>query len=777
MYKKLKELNRDLAFAVLLSLIMMVGTLAATFSVDEIITQNAFNQMEDVTKQVANDIRIKMESEEQQARLVADMLSDHTTLSPENTQRYLRSVQKDFGMFSYAVLLPDNTLVNENNIVRAEGMALNFDTEVTKAPYFYDKIIGTDKEPYMGFIMPIQSNGEVRGLLCAYANLKKLPDSFKMYAYDGQAEFYLASGDTGNFLMDTWHGELANMFDERFLHRETKRGRTFPEMKQDVVEGKAGYTVFTSKTVGEDFYSSYAPVGVHNLSFQITVPEKIVFADVFLIRNIVTLLGIVQTFAFLCYLVYMVVKYRREKELFQQQMQDSRIVYRIQQKLFDSYNNAYMVMEALELTHSLLKAEMVYFIGLNDRSFTEFYCYPESPRDVVAKQLDDIKNNIPEVFVPMKSGNAVVWDAAQIEQYRKRGCLDKLVRTKIRNMIFEPLLNSEGKMTGVMLAVNAENEQYASKNMELLATTFLMAVRNLNAYQLVQQMGTEDALTDLKNRNAYQRTLSHYETAQNNQLCCIYMDANGLHDLNNTLGHEAGDAMLRTIATLLKEFFGSEDTYRIGGDEFVAFTHDLSEDEVKSRLAKMDALLSEKSYHVSAGYAFREGKPMLQQMIKAAEQAMYEAKRRYYAENKAAGKNRQMNNKLENILSEKRDKDRFLSIISEDFMGVYIINLANDDTREIWKPKYFAEMLEEQQYRFRPAMMMYIDRFVAKAGQDSIRKLFDYNKIKEQLQVRTVIESTYLKNDGDIVRIRVYKAEDYTEEKPNTVWIFEQFNH
>lgn len=53
-----------------------------------------------------------------------------------------------------------------------------------------------------------------------------------------------------------------------------------------------------------------------------------------------------------------------------------------------------------------------------------------------------------------------------------------------------------------------------------------------------------DALTGLYNRNRYERDRELFRTAGYRQLCCIYADAVGLHEINNHLGHQAGDDML-----------------------------------------------------------------------------------------------------------------------------------------------------------------------------------------------------------------------------------------
>ncbi len=59
-----------------------------------------------------------------------------------------------------------------------------------------------------------------------------------------------------------------------------------------------------------------------------------------------------------------------------------------------------------------------------------------------------------------------------------------------------------------------------------------------------EKMATTDLLTNLKNRNAYEQILSQYNSKLPDSLSCIYADANGLHELNNSQGHAAGDRML-----------------------------------------------------------------------------------------------------------------------------------------------------------------------------------------------------------------------------------------
>ena len=138
-----------------------------------------------------------------------------------------------------------------------------------------------------------------------------------------------------------------------------------------------------------------------------------------------------------------------------------------------------------------------------------------------------------------------------------------------------------------------------------------------------------DVLTGLYNRFAYTEKMEDYEKKRPNHLICIYSDADGLHALNNEKGHFAGDAFLKLCGKVLKDGFG-EDCYRIGGDEFVAFTESMDEAGVRAALEKIARQLDAEHYHMSFGIcSLREGMD-ISDMIRNAEQEMYRNKNAYY---------------------------------------------------------------------------------------------------------------------------------------------------
>lgn len=145
----------------------------------------------------------------------------------------------------------------------------------------------------------------------------------------------------------------------------------------------------------------------------------------------------------------------------------------------------------------------------------------------------------------------------------------------------------------------------------------------------VSILSETDLLTGLCNRNSYQQRLEAYASMGDQALSCVYVDVNGLHEMNNTQGHVAGDQMLQFVGQALQKAFGERSSFRIGGDEFVAFALAEGEEAVREKIARVQLQAEEKSYHVSIGYAAGSAKDV-SSLISMAEKRMYEAKESFY---------------------------------------------------------------------------------------------------------------------------------------------------
>lgn len=156
----------------------------------------------------------------------------------------------------------------------------------------------------------------------------------------------------------------------------------------------------------------------------------------------------------------------------------------------------------------------------------------------------------------------------------------------------------------------------------------------------LEKLALHDALIGLPNRrllmDRLELTLSH---AQRNKsaTALMYLDLDGFKQINDTLGHDAGDILLRMVATQLLSVVRKEDTVaRIGGDEFVIVLRDLNHELDLTRLVTklIKAVAQPCSIHgndvsitVSVGIAiYPANGDTVETLMKSADLAMYAAK-------------------------------------------------------------------------------------------------------------------------------------------------------
>ena len=147
----------------------------------------------------------------------------------------------------------------------------------------------------------------------------------------------------------------------------------------------------------------------------------------------------------------------------------------------------------------------------------------------------------------------------------------------------------------------------------------------------IRTMAEQDQLTGLLNRNSYQLALEEAEKKADPRFYTVYLDANGLHDLNNRDGHEAGDRMISEIGALMSDAFGKNDTFRIGGDEFVAIGTGLSAEEIEKKIAALRVKIHSAGYSAAIGFCVTSDPyASVGEVVRKAETNMFADKKAYY---------------------------------------------------------------------------------------------------------------------------------------------------
>jgi diguanylate cyclase (GGDEF)-like protein len=189
----------------------------------------------------------------------------------------------------------------------------------------------------------------------------------------------------------------------------------------------------------------------------------------------------------------------------------------------------------------------------------------------------------------------------------------------------------------------SERERYTLRT---FASALCTAVRNATAYAELQRAAREhahaashDALTGLINRRALLDRGNELLDRRNADgvLALLLIDLNHFKEVNDTLGHAAGDRVLNGVADRLREAAGADDIVsRLGGDEFAVLLNRLPAPAVAAHRAdRLLAALHQPievegmriSVEASGGIAVAAGSGGMAELLRRADVAMYQAKR------------------------------------------------------------------------------------------------------------------------------------------------------
>lgn len=203
-------------------------------------------------------------------------------------------------------------------------------------------------------------------------------------------------------------------------------------------------------------------------------------------------------------------------------------------------------------------------------------------------------------------------------------------------------LVSDDEITGCIVA-RSMIEKLSKRDIDYLEQLTRQAaatINRANTYSTILQYATLDALTNLNNRRQFETRLGQeisITKRQNNPLCAMMIDIDFFKKVNDTYGHAAGDEVLRTVASIIKEQLRESDIpARYGGEEFAVllpFTKIEEAQIVGERLRKaveahpVNVEGIEIAVTISMGLAEYNREETGEELFERADKALYEAKK------------------------------------------------------------------------------------------------------------------------------------------------------
>jgi diguanylate cyclase (GGDEF)-like protein len=223
----------------------------------------------------------------------------------------------------------------------------------------------------------------------------------------------------------------------------------------------------------------------------------------------------------------------------------------------------------------------------------------------------------------------------EIIHQRNPAWYKSLTGAGVESLVLLPLMHNN-EFIGFIWTTNFDTTKVLRIKETLELVTFFIA-SEVASYKLVQRLrflSNEDLLTGVNNRNAMNNRVLQFVGGEVNYrtISVVFADLNGLKPINDNEGHNAGDALLRSAAEILKETFRDCEIYRAGGDEFVVVAIDIPKDSLETRVQKLrDKSKIKGNVSFAIGFFYDEKAGDIRRAMREADALMYEDKKNNYA--------------------------------------------------------------------------------------------------------------------------------------------------
>ena len=240
----------------------------------------------------------------------------------------------------------------------------------------------------------------------------------------------------------------------------------------------------------------------------------------------------------------------------------------------------------------------------------------------------------------------------------------------------------------------------------------------------------------------------------------VAFDVNGLKNVNDNKGHEAGDELIKAAAACIDDCFGPYGKiYRTGGDEFIAIINADDEEIVSIRENFGMKTKNWKGQYCSeltipAGIVSKKEMPdaSVHEMSKIADQRMYREKALIYIAN---GIDRRAKNAAYEVLCESYTKILKINLSTDDF------NIIQMDPNEKNQAKGYNEKISKWLHDFGTSGQVHaedVEVYLSKTSLEYMRNYFNSGNKELSIQYRRLIENKFYK-----VLMEIKPSKEYTE--------------
>ena len=616
------------------TLVVMVLILALTVATYNISLrqeeEECFNRLENASETMVQSIKNRVNDDLNYLRLIGKDFSNEDHLPTYEEYKARLSTFEDVSLFERVdLLMKNNTLYTMHDEVQQiytnEFLVLNSAAE-------YMDLVHTDtltNKRSENYYVPILQNETVVAYLVGVIQCDTMDDQFYTKILNGKTHNLIIDTTDGQVVMDNQDMNIDNIAsDTDFKLLSPKKN-----VLKQIHSLKSGVVAFEKN--GEKKYLVYRPVGVCNWELLVTVNEEAAFASALTLKKNYMVMVICEILILLLYCGFYITKVRRISKKSNELTEDlnvSNTLIQCVRKLSNDLYKESTIDEILQIICEFYQAERCYVLDLDmdNKKVNGIFEYGKRHDDIHIENMVRLclghTDLINQFFENQKS--YYIEDVTHEIPYTSP-IYASFMQQKIHSIIVVPFMDNK-KIKGVFAVDNPKQNYYQKDFLESLCFFIKTAMEREKEKTKLKNLSYVDSLTYAQNRNHFNEYIEQNRNKELHSLGVIYLDLNGLKEINDKMGHIAGDALIITASYALQEIF-LDNSYRVGGDEFVVIEQDVSELLFFDQYAKLLKRMKELEISVATGCVWKETCSNLSETLQEADQKMYEDKKRYYS--------------------------------------------------------------------------------------------------------------------------------------------------
>ncbi len=194
------------------------------------------------------------------------------------------------------------------------------------------------------------------------------------------------------------------------------------------------------------------------------------------------------------------------------------------------------------------------------------------------------------------------------------------------------IIKSGEKILGLIIADNKYDNKpisdYQLRVLKILSNPLALLMENKRFVNALKIRATTDHLTGLGTRSALEEFLDYVQRANIHDFSIAFLDLNKFKQINDTLGHEEGDNILRKLGEAIRKNIREEDkAFRYGGDEFVLILNTTEKETIEKVINRiLESFDKETGLTFSTGVGICEKGRDVREVLKEADQKTYVSK-------------------------------------------------------------------------------------------------------------------------------------------------------